>query len=60
MTKITVASTLNKTTAVCAIWWKESTLSRLDSTSVATENIRDVLSLRKVEETFTLEVLMLC
>ncbi|CAB4001084.1 Hypothetical predicted protein, partial [Paramuricea clavata] len=53
--KITVASTLNKTTAVCAIQWKESTLSSLDNTSVATKNITELLSLRKVEETFNLE-----
>ena len=54
--KTTVASTLNVSAAVCAIKWKESTLSRLDNTSVAIENITELLSLRKDKEKFNLQV----
>ena len=55
----TAVTNLNKATA-CAIQWKESTLSREGDTSVPTEKIRKLLSLRKVEEEFVLEVLHNC
>ena len=54
--KVTIASTLNTITAVCDIQWKDSTLSRLDNTSVEIQNFTELLSLRKVEERFNLEV----
>ena len=55
--KTTVAPISNRSAAVCVIHWKESTLSRLDNTSAATESITKLLSLRKVEEKFNLQVL---
>ena len=54
----TAVTNLKKDT-VCAIQWKESTASRRDNTSVATKNIQKLLSLKKVDEKFALEVLLI-
>ena len=55
----TAVTNLKMKATVCAIQWKESTASRRDNTSVATENIQKLLSLKKVDETFALEVLLI-